>query len=405
MRHNASGMNMLDVKIKNRSAILNVIYQSDGISRKDIASTLGLTPAAITLITTDLIKEGVLSESTADGNNFRKGRKEVLLKINKKKYAAIGVYITRHKFRMLCIDLDNHILFEDTVYTDDCNKNYTMILDKLCRCLEAHLHSNHILDNYALIGMGISTNGIVDSMEGVSLRSYGIWERNVPVISYLYKKLQMPLLLTNNICSLAHGEYFLSHMDHPDDMLFIKYGPGVGAARLVYENFFNIFNFQAVELGHVIVEPSGAPCICGNVGCLETIASYDSIESAIKNVMSTDTTPKLYELTDGKPENISMEQVVKAYDLGDIAVVAAVNRAVHFLALSIRNAMCMFAPKKIVLYGELFEHPSIKQELRNQLSHYTETQIVRFSHYNLQLDLLGPATTIIQNFFQNGGKL
>jgi len=30
---------------------------------------------------------------------------------------------------------------------------------------------------------------------------------------------------------------------------------------------------------------------------------------------------------------------------------------------------------------------------------------VNFSHYNLQLETLGPATTIIQHFFQNGGKL
>lgn len=404
MKQNANGINMLDVKIKNRSSILNLIYQSGGISRKDIATTLGLTPAAITLITTDLIKEGILFEATADEIPIRKGRKEISLRINTKKYAAVGVYVTRNKFRILCMDLDNSIIFEDTVYTADCHKEYKLILDKLCNTLKTCLQSYDVLRTRSLIGIGVSVNGIVDAYAGVSVHSYGIWEHNVPVVAYLKEKLDVPAVLTNNICALAHGESFLSQIDSPEDMLFIKYGPGVGAARLTCKNFLNIFDFQAIELGHIISEPNGAPCVCGNVGCLETIVSYDSIEGAIKNIMSADTTPHLYAAL-GAPENISMEHVMNAYMAKDHAVCTAVNRALYYLAAAIRNAICMFDPQKAILYGELFEHPAIRQELHTQLSRYTDTEIVKFSHFNLQLDTLGPATTIIQYFFQNGGKL
>jgi len=194
-------------------------------------------------------------------------------------------------------------------------------------------------------------------------------------------------------------------MEYPDDMLFIKYGPGVGAARLVSENFLSISDFQAIELGHIISDPNGTPCVCGNAGCLETIASYDSIESAIKNVLSQDTAPHLYEAALGSPENITMEHVVRAYEANDPAVTTVVRRAIYYLAIAIRNAICMFNPKKVVLYGELFENPVIRQELYTQLSRYTNTNSVKFSHFNLQLDTLGPATTIVQNFFQDGGKL
>lgn len=405
MRPNTNGINMLDVKIKNRSSILNLIYQSNGISRKDIAAALGLTPAAITVITTDLIKEGILYESTTDDSSARKGRKETLLKINTKKYAAVGVFITRHKFRMLCIDLDSNVLFEETIYTADCHKDYRLILEKLLDTLNTNLLRYDVLRTRTFIGLGISTNGIVDTNAGISISSYGIWDHNVPVVSFLKKKLDIPILLTNNICALAHGEYFLSQIGYPDDMLFIKYGPGVGAARLICENSLNISGFQAIELGHIISIPNGAPCVCNNAGCLETIASYDSIESAIKNVMSAETTPHLYEAINQIPENITMKHVANAYMAKDPAVCVALNRAIYYLTIAIRNAICMFNPKKVVLYGELFENPSIALELQSQLSHYTDTNKVKFSHFNLQLDVLGPATTIVQNFFQNGGKL
>jgi len=405
MRQNSNGINMSDVKIKNRSSILDLVYQSGGASRKEIANRLGLTPAAITLITTTLIQEGLLSEYTTTETSNRKGRKEVILKINKKKYAAIGIYITRHKFRILCVDLNNNVLFEDTIYTADCKKDAQLILDKLCNTLNTLLQNYDILRTKKLIGLGVSVNGIVDTHNGISIRSYHIWGHNVPVTEYLSQQLNTPVLLTNNICSLAHGEYFLSHMERTDNMLFIKYGPGVGAARLASENFLDISNFKAIQLGHTISDPNGTPCVCGNLGCLETIASYDAIEAALANVLSTDMTPVLFELTRGAAENITMEHVINAYTAGDSAVVATINRSIYYLSIAIKNAICMFDPQKVILYGELFENPAFRRQLYTQLSHFPDTDKVDFSHYNLQLETLGPATTIIHHFFQSGGKL
>ena len=89
-----NGINMLDVKVRNRRAILELIYRSKKIPRKDIATQLGLTPAAITLITNDLIQEGILIETEKKASNSR-GSREVLLQIHAKQFSAIAVSITR----------------------------------------------------------------------------------------------------------------------------------------------------------------------------------------------------------------------------------------------------------------------------------------------------------------------
>jgi len=405
MRQNSNGINMLDVKRRNRSSILNLVHKTGGISRKDIACRLGLTPAAITLITTDLIGEGVLLESSTDQASNRKGRKEVLLEINSKKYAAVGIYISRHKLRFLCIDLNNTVIFEDTIHTADCHQKAELILNKLSQTLNTLLENYDVKRTKKLVGIGVSVNGIVNTKDGISVKSYNIWESNVYVTDYLEEEFEVPVLLTNNICSLAHGECFLSHLDHPDDMIFIKYGPGVGAARLYYENFLSISDFKAIQLGHLIVDSNGVPCVCGNQGCLETIASYDSIESTLSDIMSRDTTPVLYQLTMGMKENINIENIIKAYDAGDAAVAATLNRSIYYLAVAIKNIICLFNPKTVILYGELFENGNFRQVLYMQLKKYTDTEKVSFSHYNLQLETLGPASTIIHNFYDNGGNL
>ena len=405
MDQSANGINMLGVKIKNRSSILYLIYRSGGISRKEIANKLNLTPAAITLITTDLINEGILVESAVEQNNNRKGRKEILLDINRKKYATIGIYISTNKFQILCMDLNNTVIFEDTVFTADCHKKSSAILDKVCTILEHNLIYYDIVRTRTILGVGVSVKGIVNSRAGVSINSYNVWEDNVNVVEYIQKRMKVPAILTNNICSLAHGESFFANMEHPKDMLFIKYGPGVGAARVFYQDTLSVYDFNAIQLGHTIADPNGAICECGNRGCLETIAGYDAIERNAANILSNKLTPYLFSYTDGNTENINIKNIIKAYYDGDKLIEDILDRSIYFLSIAIKNAMCLFDPKSIILYGELFENEKFRKNLYIHLSNYSGYEKVTFSSFNLQLETQGPASTIINFFFENGGLI
>lgn len=400
-----NGINMLEVKKRNRSSILNLIYRTGGISRKEIAFKLNLTPAAITLITTDLINEGILVESSLEQNNNRKGRKEIILQIKNEKYVAVGIYISMHKFQIVCIDLNNKVIFEDTIYTADCNRKSTAILDKVCTILQQHLKNYDVTRTKTLLGVGVSIKGIVNSRNGISVNSYGLWERNVNVTEYLNAKLNLPVILTNNICSLAHGESFFTHLEHPDNMLFIKYGPGVGAARVSYQDTLSVYDFNAIQLGHTISDPNGVFCLCGNQGCLETIAGYDAIIRNVADLASEKLTPILNGLTEGNSDNITIQHIIKAYEQGDKVIEGIIDRTISYLSISIKNAMCLFDPKTIILYGELFENDKFRMNLHLHLSRFSGFEKVTYSHFNLQLESLGPASTIINFFFENGGTI
>lgn len=400
-----NGINMVAVKKRNRSSILNLIYRTGGISRKEIAHKLKLTPAAITLITTDLINEGILVESSLELKNNHKGRKEVILQINSHKFVSVGIYISMHKFQIVCIDLQNNVIFEDTVYTADCNKKSSAILDKVCTILKQHLKNYDVTRTKVLLGVGVSVKGIVNSRNGVSVNSFGLWEQNVNVVEYLNSKLNLPIILTNNICSLAHGESFFTKLEHRDNMLFIKYGPGVGAARVSYQDTLSVYDFNAIQIGHTISDPNGVFCVCGNQGCLETIAGYDAIIRNVTDIMSEKATPLLYELTEGKVDNINIPYIIKSYENSERLIEGIIDRSIYFLSIAIKNAMCLFDPKSIILYGELFENDKFRRNLHLHLSRFSGLETVTYSHFNLQLETLGPASTIINHFFENGGTI
>jgi N-acetylglucosamine repressor len=398
-----NGINMLDVKRKNRSSILNLIHQKEKISRKDIAVKLGLTPAAITLITTDLIKDGLIHEEFPDQTSSHKGRKEVLLAINGDNFIAIGVYISLNKFRIVCTDMNNRVIFKDTIFTSDCHNKSEKILDKLCNILQESIKSYDVLRNHQLLGIGISINGIVDTTNGISVNSYHIWEKNVAVVDYVKSRMNLPVILTNNICALANGESFLSKSSHSSRMLFIKYGPGIGASRNRSQDSNSIFNLVSVELGHMIMDANGQPCVCGNKGCLETISSYRSIEKSVEALISIETTPILYNLINGDPTNLTIEHILKSYVAKEKPVVTVIERTIFYFSLALQNTIQILDPELVILYGEFFEINEFKDTLMTQLSNVIRSDRVRFSHYNLQLETFGPLSTIVSYFLENGG--
>jgi N-acetylglucosamine repressor len=182
-----NGINMLDVKMGNRSAILELIYRSKGIPRKDIAKALGLTPAAITLITNDLINEGILIEADTRVSAGR-GRKEILLEIDSHKYASIGVNITRHHFELICIDFSCKILFQKMYKTSDLHHDAGKILACIAEEIRNNILHADFLAGRQVLGIGASTLGVVDSKKGISVNSYGVFEAEAPTSAAILKK-------------------------------------------------------------------------------------------------------------------------------------------------------------------------------------------------------------------------
>lgn len=59
----STGINAENVKSSNRTAILRLLNDRGTMSRKDISSSLGLTQAAVSIITAEMVAEGILKET------------------------------------------------------------------------------------------------------------------------------------------------------------------------------------------------------------------------------------------------------------------------------------------------------------------------------------------------------
>ena len=90
--------------MSNRSSILKLLNDCGAMSRKDIAIELGLTPATVTLICTELISAGILCEKGEVEEERRAGRRKVLIDINYQYRYVLSVSIEAAK---TCIAISN----------------------------------------------------------------------------------------------------------------------------------------------------------------------------------------------------------------------------------------------------------------------------------------------------------
>lgn len=332
---------METVRKSNRSAILKFINDNGPVSRKDLAQVIGLTPAAVTQICTDLLGEGILVESGTNSESQGAGRKKILLDINYDVAYVFAITIEPEDTVIALSNLQGKQIALKKCKTNN-GKSPEEFLGGLAKvCLSMMEENPRLAQKITAVGVGIT--GLVDQSRGISSKAYGIWKEQVDVRQILSERLNMPVLVENNVNALAIAELIYGTGREHDNLMVIKWGPGVGCSMIIDKQIYEGRHNKAAELGHFIVEPNGIRCSCGRRGCLETKISYQAL-NRIRPFSETDL-GEAYEAA-------RKEHNEDAFD-----------DAIDIFARSIVNSATIMAPNRIVLTGELFQSRVIREKL------------------------------------------
>ncbi|SHH82922.1 ROK family protein [Clostridium grantii] len=401
-----SGVNMTDIKIKNRSLILEIL-KSENLSRKDISETIGLTPAAVTILVNEMIQEGILMERGQIEGENKVGRKKVLIELVKEFKYVIGINIEREKIDIGIADLK----YKFSKFTQlelkadiDVEKLMDMIYNQCITLMwDMDLSKNDIL------GVGVGIVGSVDQENGISKHAYGLWRKKVNIKKILGAKFNRPVIVENNVRALAMAEIECTMHKNIDNMIFIKFGPGIGSAIVLNKRLYYGTNNSAGEMGHMLMNPDGEECRCGQKGCLETVASIGTIVNNVKIDFNTVNMPVLNELCFQEKENINADNILEAYDKKDIEVRKIVDKALAFLSIGIVNIYKIYDPKKIILYSDFFKQQEIINKLISEINKLASNSNIGDSLELSSLDsnrsIGGVAIGLNEFFYKTGGYI
>ena len=249
--------------------LLRLIRQGAANTRSDLGRLTGLSRTAVTLRVGQLLDHGLVVER-ADGGSTG-GRPPVRLAFHADGGAVLVAALGASRAQVAVCNLAGEVIAE-TGLSVDLTPGPEKVLGSVARRMERLLAGSG-RDAGQLRGVGVSLPGAVDiatarSVSPAVLPGWG----DVAIGEYFTARFPAPVHVENDVNVLALAE----HRRHPEvaDLLVIKASTGIGAAVISGGRLQRGALGAAGEIGHVkVTDGGGAVCRCGDVDCLEAVAS------------------------------------------------------------------------------------------------------------------------------------
>lgn len=224
------------------------------------------------------------------------------------------------------------------------------IVEDMIKTAEAACKSAGItVDDVDSIGVG--SPGAIDPVNGVVCYANNLGFYNVPMKKMFEERTGKPFYIENDANAAAYGEYIAGAGKGTNDFIAITLGTGVGGGVIIGGKIFAGSNYAGAELGHTVICIDGEMCTCGRQGCWEAYASATALIRQTKQAMIKYPESKMWELCEGKLENVSGITAFNAMREGDEAGKRVVDRYIEYVAIGVANNINIFQPDMLCIGG------------------------------------------------------
>ena len=194
--------------------------------------------------------------------------------------------------------------------------------------------------NLAGVGIGVEIGGHVSTVDGTVVYApnyapHGDWA-GFSLADELERELGLPTVVENDANALAEWEHAFGDNAGIGYAATVVLDEGVGCGLVVDGRVVHGSGGSAGEIGHVVVDPQGGLCRCGNHGCLETVAGTVAITDAI---------------SDGIERKVADLTAAAVLAEHDERVAATIGRAGTALGQGLSALLNLVNPAQVVLYG------------------------------------------------------
>lgn len=195
--------------------------------------------------------------------------------------------------------------------------------------------------------------GVSDSDSGIVLFTPNLPWRNYDIRTPIEEKFGAKFYIGNDVNLGVLGEFKYGAATGYKNVVGIFPGTGMGGGIIINGELYTGTGFKAGEIGHMVLDPEGPLCGCGQRGCFEAFSSKKGMSSYIMQQVSRGRESYLGD----KIENgvFRSKYLKKALKMNDKVSVEAVDRACHYLAVATGSLINIFSPDLIVYGGGIME--------------------------------------------------
>jgi len=200
--------------------------------------------------------------------------------------------------------------------------------------------------------IGVGAAGLVEWPGGRIIWAPHNAYRQLPLRRLLYEGTGLPTVVDNDANTAAWAEACFGAGVGVGHVVLLTVGTGIGGGLVLGGQLYRGATGLGAEVGHMTVDPDGDPCACGNLGCLEAMASGTALGRAGRRAAAADPGGRLAQLA-GAPDAVTGEVVFQAAQEGDPTARELFEQLGFWLGVGIASLVSLFDPELVVIGGGL----------------------------------------------------
>ena len=348
------------IKETNARSLFRIISENENISRTSLVKASGLSPATVSVIINEMIRNGFIRQ-TGEEKSATAGRRPIKLDID-----PDAMQFPAFSFRangLLCVIYDFKLHRMEELYQPYSREfpegRGPVRLRKAVSAESVYALFRSILDRSVVFDPE-RTEAFIISYPGNYLEDrkqfrsslFG-WIAPDGFIRKLRKDHPgIPVLAGDETlfmasCGRAHTR------NAEGNALYIFTGNGVGSAIVVDNKFYRGLMTEAGEIGHVSVDLNGVQCACGNKGCLECYMRTDAVISAVLDKIHAGRDSLVLRQADYNERSVDLAMIGESYAAGDTVVSEVMLELADKLIVAIANLFCGIGAMDVYIGGDI----------------------------------------------------
>ena len=338
-----------NIKSTNLQRVLDILLESDGLSRIELARKMGCDNTTVSRAVRELIEREIIIPGGK--NEQEHGRPRVMLRLNPDGPAVIGISLEAERITGVLTDLRGEVRNRDQVVF-----NAAPSREEFLAQIRSVIRRLKQIAGNRLKGIGVAAFG---SYSGPEFKL-----ENAAALPELNGFELRPFLTGEAGCEVTICDHLVAKMAfltrmfpefNTGSVMLISSGSGIGSLTAEQGRLLFVKNNHSGEFGHTICVPDGPLCGCGRRGCLETVASTRALLRRCRERLQC--------------PDLSFEQLCRRFQKGDSAVEEETAKTAAYLGTAVSNQINSYPMDKLIITGRMLElGPEFQTMLEEKIS-------------------------------------
>lgn len=338
-----------EARQQNTSVLLRDLWRHAPLSKAMLAQRNGLTKATVSSICNDLAALDLIREIGQDRTGL--GRPGNLLELNPLARCAIGVEISTNYSAAVLTDLCGEPLWQNASLTPVGSSQQAVLARAEALIVEAIDQAR--TRAIPLLGIGVGVPGIVDPGEEGLVTAPALGWKEAPLKQILEERFSLPVIIENKARAAALAEAINGSAQNAASFVYVSVGTDVRSsveAAVVTDGLpYRGARGQAVDAGHMILDPNGPPCSCGQRGCWQAMVDVDREVELARSRLATGETSVLQRYAGESETAFDHRTIHQAAVERDALALQVASTVIMNHALGIVNLVRLFDPELVII--------------------------------------------------------